>query len=398
MEKKTDYSKKTAFTVNFMATTAALALSIAIFFFFYRFDGVVKFVNSIINILMPFIYGAAFAYLLSPVCNFFEKLFLKAFAKLKNPNGISEALSIVVSIILALVVIMLFFVAVIPQIYESAVGIVNKAPGAYRNGERLLNELLADYPEQAAYIESNLNDTYNAVQNWMKTDMLKSLGQIAGSVGSGINNVVKVLGNIFLGFLVAVYLLFSRRTFARQSKMALYGLLPTNMAELIHEEVIYADKMFSGFLYGKVLDSAIIGVLCFIGCVAMRLEFPILISVIVGVTNIIPFFGPYIGMIPSALILLIVNPMHSLYFLIFVIILQQIDGNVIGPKILGDTTGLSSFWVLFSILFFGGIWGFIGLIVGVPVFATIYDIIRKLIKRGLKNKNITNLDAFPKDS
>ena len=397
MEKKFD-EKKSQFLIKFTSMAAAFSVAVAVYFFFYRFNGVVGFINSILAILMPFIYGAAFAYLLCPLCNFFEKRFLKLFDRMKNPKKLAEFLSITLSIIIAIAVVTLFFVSVIPQIYESAVGIVNKAPGAYKNAERLLNELLADYPEQAAYIESNLNDTYNAVQNWMKTDMLKSLGQVAGSVGSGINNVVKVLGNIFLGFLVAVYLLFSRRTFARQSKMALYGLLPTKLAEIIHEEVIYADKMFSGFLYGKVLDSAIIGVLCFIGCVAMRLEFPILISVIVGVTNIIPFFGPYIGMIPSALILLIVNPMHSLYFLIFVIILQQIDGNVIGPKILGDTTGLSSFWVLFAILFFGGIWGFIGLIVGVPVFATIYDIMRKLIKRGLKKKNITNLDAFPKDS
>ncbi len=388
MEKKTDYSKKTAFTVNFMATTAALALSIAIFFFFYRFDGVVKFVNSIINILMPFIYGAAFAYLLSPVCNFFEKLFLKAFAKLKNPNGISEALSIVVSIILALVVIMLFFVAVIPQIYESALGIVKMAPAAYKNCEGFLTKLLADYPEQAAYIGNNMNDVYDKFQKWMSTDMLNSLGQVAGSVGSGINNVVNVFKNLFLGFLVAIYMLFFRRRFAKQSKMALYGLFPKRFSDLVYEEVIYADKMFSGFLYGKVVDSAIIGGICFVGCIILGLEFPVLISMIVGVTNIIPFFGPYIGMIPSTLILLIVNPMHSLYFLIFIIILQQVDGNVIGPKILGNSTGLSSFWILFSILFFGGVWGFIGMIVGVPVFATIYDIVRKLIYRGLRKKNI----------
>ena len=383
--------KKRDFWVNFSSTALALSTTVIIYFFFFRFDGVWKYCNKIIAILMPFIYGAAFAYMLNPVCCFFEKLFNKAFAKFKNANKIAENLSIVLGVIIALVVIVLFFVAVIPQIYESVVGIVNKAPSAYNNGVNTLNSFLADYPDEAQYVEASMTDIYEKIQGWIKTDLLNTLGKFAESVGSGINNVATVLKNIFLGFLVCIYILLCRRKFAVQAKKALYGLVPTKAAKLIHEELIYADKMFSGFLYGKIIDSAIIGAICFIGCLIMRIEFPVLISVIVGVTNIIPFFGPYIGAIPSALILLIVNPMHCLYFLIFIIVLQQLDGNIIGPKILGDSTGLSSFWILFSILFFSGIWGFIGMIVGVPVFATIYDIFRKLIYRGLRKKNITDI-------
>ena len=156
------------------------------------------------------------------------------------------------------------------------------------------------------------------------------------------------------------------------------------MAKIIEEEIRYTDKMFNGFLVGKIIDSAIIGLLCFAGTSIMGFEAPAFISVIIGITNIIPFFGPFIGAIPCGLLLLLENPMHCLYFIIFIFVLQQLDGNVIGPKILGNTTGVSSFWVLFAILLFGGMWGVVGMVIGVPLFAVIYDIIRKLVYRGLR--------------
>jgi len=195
---------------------------------------------------------------------------------------------------------------------------------------------------------------------------------------------VGVLKNIFLGVLISIYMLASRKLFARQAKLLLRGVFPKRWADAVETEVRYADRMFNGFLMGKLLDSAIIGVICFVVTTILRFDMAILISVIVGVTNIIPFFGPFIGAIPCALLLLLKSPWQCLIFLIFIVILQQLDGNVIGPKILGNTTGVSSFWVLFSILLFGGLWGVFGMIVGVPLFAVIYDIARKLIYRGLK--------------
>ena len=332
MEKKSEVDRKKALVEKAFALTSALSIAIALYFFIYRFTGVVKSVNKILAILMPFIYCAAFAYMLSPLCNFFEKRFAKIFRKLKKANQISENLAIFLSVIIALTAIFLFFVAVIPQLYESMVGIVNKAPQAYYSGREFISDLLKDYPEQEQYIDSSMSDIYARFQSWMRTDMLNTLGQLAGSVGNSINNVVTAFKNVFLGLLVAVYVLSCRKKFVRQSKMALFGLCPEKIAKIVYEEVVYADKMFSGFLYGKIVDSAIIGLICFLGCIVMGLEFPLLISVIVGVTNIIPFFGPYIGAIPCALILLIVNPMHSLWFLIFIMILQQVDGNVIGKE------------------------------------------------------------------
>ena len=208
---------------------------------------------------------------------------------------------------------------------------------------------------------------------------------VAGALaGVGVMNVVTWFKNLLIGLIVAVYLLASRKKFAKQAKMILYSVVKPRWAQLIQEEVLYADKMFGGFINGKIMDSAIIGVLCYIGCLIFKFPSALLVSVIIGVTNVIPFFGPFIGAIPATLLILIQSPIKALWFVLFVLVLQQLDGNVIGPKILGNTTGLSSFWVLFSILLFGGLWGFVGMIVGVPLFAVIYDVIKKLVFHGLR--------------
>lgn len=197
---------------------------------------------------------------------------------------------------------------------------------------------------------------------------------VLNGLGVQVVGIFNVLKNLFLGVLISVYLLVGRKTFAVQAKLLLCGVFSRRWADMIEEEARYADKMFNGFLMGKLLDSAIIGLICFVATSVMRFESAAFISVVVGVTNIIPFFGPFIGVIPCALLLLLENPLHCLTFLVFVVILQQVDGNLIGPKILGNTTGLSSFWVLFAILLFGGLWGIVGMIIGVPLFAILYDI------------------------
>ena len=190
--------------------------------------------------------------------------------------------------------------------------------------------------------------------------------------------------NLFIGIIVAIYLLKSKRIFAAQSKKIMYGIFKKNHADTIINYLRVSDNMFSGFISGKIVDSAIIGVICFAVMGVMRLPYAMLVSVIVGVTNIIPVFGPYIGAIPSALLILLVDPKQALYFLILIIILQQLDGNVIGPAILGESTGLSAFWVLFSILLFGGFWGIAGMLVGCPLFAVIYRIVKDFVSIRLR--------------
>ena len=195
------------------------------------------------------------------------------------------------------------------------------------------------------------------------------------------------LKNFLIGIIVAVYLLASRHKFKKQGVMVVRSILKPKWADMVLEEIALVDKMFGGFIDGKIVDSAIIGVLCYIGCLIFRFPNALLVSVIVGITNVIPFFGPFIGAVPATLLILIDSPIKALWFVLFVFLLQQLDGNVIGPKILGDHTGLSSFWVLFSIILFGGLWGVVGMIIGVPLFAVIYDLIKKLVRRGLKKNN-----------
>ena len=209
------------------------------------------------------------------------------------------------------------------------------------------------------------------------------LTMVDGFAGT-VSTVVGILMNLFISMVVCIYTLGSRKQFARQARAVLYSVCRPRWADYILDEVKFADKMFVGFFSGKILDSAIIGVICYV--VSLVLGFPnaMLVSVIVGVTNIIPYFGPYIGAIPSALLILIVDPVKCVWFLVFIILLQQFDGNILGPRLLANSTGLSGFWVLFSVTVFSGLFGFVGILVGVPVFAVIYDLIRKLVVLGLK--------------
>lgn len=253
----------------------------------------------------------------------------------------------------------------------------------------MIDQVLQDQPQLQAYfnhfssqIESGLNDILSA-----NSSMMQTIQGIIGNLTVQLIEVLSVFKNMFLGFLIAVYLLASRKLFGAQAKLLLYGIFPNKWAQIIEEEVHYTDKMFNGFFVGKIIDSAIIGVICFAGTTLLGFESAAFISVVIGVTNIIPFFGPFIGAIPCALLLLLDNPWQALYFLIFIVILQQVDGNIIGPKILGNTTGVSSFWVLFSILLFGGLWGLVGMVIAVPLFGVLYDIIRKLTNRGLQKNH-----------
>ena len=251
----------------------------------------------------------------------------------------------------------------------------------------MIDQLLKDQPELQTYfnhfssqVENGLNDVLKA-----NSSMMTTIQGIVNNITVQLIEVLSVFKNMFLGFLIAVYLLASRKLFGAQAKLLLYGIFSNKWAKIIEEEVHYTDKMFNGFFVGKIIDSAIIGLICFAGTTLLGFESAAFISVVIGVTNIIPFFGPFIGAIPCALLLLLgSNPWDALYFLIFIVILQQVDGNIIGPKILGNTTGVSSFWVLFSILLFGGLWGLVGMVIAVPLFGVIYDIIRKLTARGLK--------------
>ena len=378
-----------------LAGFGAISLSIIFFFLIYRFDGFGDAISTLTGILMPFIYGAVIAYLLKPVCNTIEA-FLRRFIPEKM-KGLINALSVTFTILFGLLLIYALCMMIIPQLITSVTTLYYTAQANITKFMYWANHL--EFIEKNEQIMELLNSAYAALNTnldtWIKNTLLPSMQNILSGAALGVLNVVVVLKNLVIGIIVAVYMLASRKRFVQQGKMVLYSVVKPRWASLITEEVKYADRMFGGFINGKILDSAIIGLLCYIGCLIFKFPSALLVSVIIGVTNVIPFFGPFIGAIPATLLILIQNPIKALWFVLFVLVLQQLDGNIIGPKILGNTTGLSSFWVLFAILLFGGLWGFAGMIVGVPLFAVIYDVIKKLVIYGLqRHQELTLLNSY----
>ena len=361
---------------------AVIVVSLLCFFLLFRLQAVFAGFGAVMGILAPFVCGAVIAYILTPVCNRIEQ-WLERLMPAKKKGGSYAGPAIALSLILALALIWGLITLVIPQVWQSVVSIANAIPGELASANTKLHDLLQSQPELQAYWDEFSGRVSQEIEKWLRGDLLPSMGAFISGVSSQIAVVFSVAKNLFLGVLISIYFLASRKQFAAQGRMLLCAIFPRRWASLIEEEVRYADRMFNGFLMGKLLDSAIIGAICFVVTTLLGFDSAALISVVVGVTNIIPFFGPFIGAIPCAILLLLSNPMHCVYFLIFIVILQQVDGNIIGPRILGNTTGLSSFWVLFAILLFGGLWGIVGMIVGVPLFAVLYDIVRKLTHYGL---------------
>ena len=364
---------------------AILASGILCAFVLFKMPVIISVLKGITEILKPFLYGVVFAYLLAPLCNKIEEKLFQIFPKAKTKaRRFICFIAIVISLCVAIAVIWLIIMMIIPQVWDSVMKITQMVPQKLIVVNNWIEHMLENQPELQAYFEEFSSQAESNIDSLLNVDTIQKVQSIINSLSVQLFGVLGVVKNIFLGLLISAYLLGSRKLFGAQAGLILHGVFSDKWAKIIEEEIRYTDKMFNGFLVGKIIDSAIIGLLCFAGTSIMGFEAPAFISVIIGITNIIPFFGPFIGAIPCGLLLLLENPMHCLYFIIFIFVLQQLDGNVIGPKILGNTTGVSSFWVLFAILLFGGMWGVVGMVIGVPLFAVIYDIIRKLVYRGLR--------------
>lgn len=379
----------------YISLAGALGVILCILFFFmlFRFDQILAAWAVLKGILMPFIYGAVIAYLLTPVCNFIERhlqLFLRGkLKKGKTVKSISGAAGIALSMLFGILVIYLLLAMVLPQVFESIRSIVLAFPSIVERGSAWIQQLLEDNELVSNYVNQFINTVYNNVETWLETKLLPNMQTIVSGVSAGLWSAIVVVKNLLIGLIAAIYMMGNRRKFVAQAKKLIYSFFKVPMANAILDECRLIDRMFGGFISGKLIDSLIIGCLCFFFMSLLKLPYTMLISVVVGVTNIIPFFGPYIGAIPSALLVLTVSPIQCLWFLILILVLQQFDGNFLGPKILGNSTGLSSFWVLFAILVFGGLLGFVGMIIGVPAFAVIYDLVKKCSNLLLKKRNLT---------
>lgn len=384
--------------VKLIFAGCAIALfTLLCYFLLSNPKGVQQAFGVIGKILKPFIYGAVIAYLVTPLCRKLEGLFARLFKRENTRAG--RVLSIVLSLLILLLIVLSVILLIVPQLVKSIQQLGRVLPEQLEHARATLAKLLEDHPEWGQWLEGIGIDWHIKLTEFLKSGLpavtrslmtqlrlrIAALPDITKSLLTGAAGVAGVVSNLMLGIIIAVYLLARRRQLAAQARLLLHGLLKPAWADWVEKEVKFADRMFNGFFMGKLLDSAIVGVLCYIGCLLMGFGSPELIAVIVGITNIIPFFGPYMGAIPCALLLLLESPMHCLMFLVFIILLQQLDGNIIGPRILGNTTGLSGLWVMFAILLFGGLWGISGMIVGVPLMAVLYDVIRQLTHHGLRS-------------
>lgn len=351
---------------------------------------------KLFSVLTPVLYGLGMAYLLAPIVNFLERAILRLRDKLERKRGRAirihkgwlRAASIFLTWAVVLVLVYLLLSMLVPQLVDSITTLVNNLESYYTTIYDWVTGLLSDNPE----LTDLFNRYYNETIQWLTTKLLPGLQtavtNFTGSLVTGVWSVVIFTKNFLIGIIVSVYLLAAKEKSAARCCKLLYGVLPEEQAKFAMRGFRRMDHIFSGFVRGKLLDSLIIGILCFIGCSILKLPYTPLVSVVVGVTNVIPFFGPFLGAIPCALLILLVSPLKCLYFVIFIFLLQQLDGNVIGPKILGDSTGISSLWVIVAILVGGGFGGVLGMFLGVPIFACLQVLVRWLLNTRLEKRHM----------
>ena len=381
-----------------------LAATSLLFIIVSHLETINKNFNLFIQILMPIIYGAVLAYLMSPVYNFVVKttevLLAKLFRKKsKKQSTASSFLATICSLLFLAFIGGSLVSLLIPELTKSIYNLYTTLPDAINRSYERIQALLANYPEAREYVE----DLYTEISAFFSSKpesaqtILGHLQNIAAFFRDGIWNTFTVVKNILIGLIVMVYLLNLKKTLKLQFRKLLFAIFSKEKAKSIIEELQYVHKMFGGFILGKIIDSVIIGILTFFVLSIMKMPYTLLVSVIIGVTNVVPFFGPFVGAIPCIILIMLSSPLQALYFAIAILAIQQLDGNIIGPKILGDSTGLSSFWVLFSIILFGGLFGFVGMIIAVPLWAVILNSIRRYANKRLEKKQIPNSVEYFED-
>ena len=346
------------------------------------------------RILSPFIWGLIITYLLAPLYKgLYQGFFLPLTEKLsgkkkKGSPKLAKGLSVLLSIIVFLAMITALVYLIIPQLYSSVETIVNNSPGYIDKLSEWSKNTLANYPELRDFVIEKFEEINTNLFTWIRDTILPGLGSFVSNITAGVYYFLRAVYNIVIGIIVSAYLLSNMESASARAKRLCYCVFGVEWAEKIRRAIRFTDRTFMGFINGKLLDSAIIGLICYVVCAILKMPYALLVSVIIGVTNIIPFFGPLIGAIPSAFIILLVDPLKALIFVIFIIILQQVDGNIIGPKILGSSIGINGFWVMFSIILGAGLFSFWGMLLGVPVFVVIYTGITILVERKLKKRSL----------
>lgn len=378
------YTNKRYNTIALYAVLV-IAINVLIVVAIFKFGTILNILSAIFRVLMPIIWGLVIAFLMNPIMVTLEKVLEKRSLKKSGYKKITRSLSITVSSIIFLGIVSGIIAVIVPEFINSFNEIVNNFSSFIGTAQSWLNKLLKNYPHAEEFLSNKLIE--------FGTDLTK-IQPMLENILSGAWGFVTLIKNFLLGFIVSIYLLFSKEKLIAQTKKILFANFKKSSCEKIMRLGSQTNSVFSGFLSGKIIDSLIIGVLCFIGLTIIDMPYNVLISVIVGVTNVIPFFGPFIGAIPSALLILMVAPRKVIWLLLFILILQQFDGNILGPKILGDSTGLPAIWVMFSLFIGGGLFGFVGMIMAVPTFALIYSLTRDSVELKLKKKKMPVSTAY----
>lgn len=371
-----------------------IVAAVIVYTIFNNISGLGTIFSAINSALFPVYIGIVIAYLLSPLVDktdqyIFIPLWRKAFKeKESKARKVARGCSVVSVLIIAILVIFGLLMMVVPEVVNSISSLVSNLPGYYRNVIDWGEKVFHSNPELGEYYREFSGTVYERLLTWLQQDLLPNSNKLLSFLTDSVVNVASVLTNLFVGVIISIYLMGSKEMFCAQVKKLLYAAFPVNRVNSMLDVLGETHTIFAKFISGKIIDSLIVGILTFIIMSIAGIPYAILISVIIGVTNIIPFFGQYIGIIPSAILVFIASPSKGILFLVLIIILMQFDGNVLGPRILGDSIGLGSFWILFSILFFGSLFGLFGMICAVPVFAIIYRMVKRWCAGRLAKKEL----------
>jgi predicted PurR-regulated permease PerM len=377
--KKIDWNKKyTTIAVYVVLTACVIGLLLGLI---WNIKILLAAVKTIVSVLSPFIIGFVLSFLLLPIVNFFEKICFGKIKPMKEKKKLNRALSVSISYLLFLSFISLFVYVVAPELYRSLAEILSNIDNYTETVSKWAQDIFESNP--------SLLKVFDEIANYMtgiSESLIKAVLPYLGGVATG---VVVGLKNIVVGLIVAFYMLLRHEMFVAQVKKINFALFSEKTADKLVYITNLANKSFSGYVSGQLIDSLMVGIITYIVMLIFGWPYPMLIAVIIGVTNILPFFGPFIGAIPSAIIILLINPWQALSFVIFILILQQIEGNIIAPRILGKSVGMSAIWVVFAIIVGGGLFGFVGMVIGVPTFSVIYTLVKEFIAKRLEKKNLS---------
>jgi predicted PurR-regulated permease PerM len=364
---------------------------IVVFTFIFKYSAIKKAVSTFLNVLQPILIGAVLGYLFNPLMRRLDEwlcsLILPKVEKKKKAKHLIRTVSSIATVLFFILLVALIIYMVVPALITSIINLVNTMSGNVEAFIAWYNNLSLPAKGSEAW-EGYLLKAAEYVENWFDTSIMPRMQDYVSTITMSAINVVILLKNVVIGLIVSIYVLIEKERFEGQAKKMIFAVLPIKQANSMIQMIHKVDQIFGGFIIGKIIDSIIIGIICFVGCSILRMPYTLLVSVIIGVTNVVPFFGPFIGAIPCLIIVTITEPLHGLYLLIFILLLQQVDGNIIGPKILGNSTGLSPFWVIFAIIVGGGMFGFAGMLFGVPAFAVIYYLLQRLVAFLLRRQDL----------